>query len=75
MNMKTMKEIAADVGAWYPTTTKLATKLFGCQNRQTTEFLAAQNVPYFLRGKTRIYFLPDVIEAIEAQRWKTKDMK
>jgi hypothetical protein len=70
MNMTQMGVIAKDKDkTWYLNLTGAA-KFLGCGRHLAAQFLAEKNVPYYRVGKSKKYFLPHVIEAVEKTKWR-----
>jgi hypothetical protein len=67
MNMTMMKELAGIYG-WYVTVSQAA-KLLGRADWRVGEFLRDANVPFYTIGRSKSFFLPDVIAAIEKTKW------
>ena len=85
MNWKTIEQIAKSLATgpdekpptqkqFYLNQTEVST-LLGCGRQCATAFLSTHSVPYYCIGKAKIYFLPELLEAVEKTRWKqhTKD--
>lgn len=54
---------------WYHNLTGVA-RMIGYDRKQTAAFLRENSVPFYKVGKAKIYFLPEVLEAIDNTRWK-----
>ena len=70
ISLKTMEMIAENSNKkWYLLQSEVAVVL-GMTRQSTAEFLIKNSVTYYGIGKSKKYFLPDIIEAIEKKRWK-----
>lgn len=70
MNLKTMDTIAKNPNKqWYLNLNEVAVVL-GRTRQYTAAFLIEHSVPFYRIGKAKSYFLPEVTEAIERNRWK-----
>ena len=70
VNMKAMQEIVkSNGGKWYCNITETA-RIIGCNRMMAAAFLAEKGVAHHRIGKSKSYFLPDVIEAAEKTKWR-----
>lgn len=70
MNMATVEQIAKNPNTqWYLNLNQTAA-LLGCSVRIATIFLHEHSIPYYRIGKSKSYFLGDIIAEIEKTRWK-----
>ena len=70
MNMTMIERIAKNPDKqWYVNQKEVAC-ILGCHRTYAAAFLVEQSVPYYRLGKTKKYFLPEVLEAAEKRRWK-----
>ena len=49
--------------------------LLGVGNDIVRAFLCDASVPHYTLSKTKLYFLPEVLEAVERTRWKDKETR
>ena len=80
MKWKTIEQIAKSLATgpdekpptqkqFYLNLTEAATML-GCQPKLARAFFTERSVPYYKLNKSKSYFLPEVLEAVERTRWK-----
>ena len=69
--MKSIEQVAKNSEIkWYYNQKDIAI-LLGCTRQKAAEFLIMNSVPYYsVTGKSKSYFLPDILEAIEKTKWK-----
>ena len=79
MNWKTIENVAKSMASGATTATKQfyyntseIAALLGSNPKYVTAFLIEKSVPYYCVGKSKIYFLPEVLEAVEGTRWTDK---
>lgn len=72
MDMKTINQIIKNYDGQLYLNQKETAILIGCTRQKAAEFLIMNAVPYYcLTGKSKVYFLPELLEAID--RTKHKD--
>jgi len=49
------------------------TQMLGANRNKVAAFLRDAGVPHYAIGRGKTYFLPEVIEAVEATRWAKVD--
>ena len=70
MNWKTIEQIAQNTDKkWYLNQKEVAIFL-GCTRQMAAQFLTERSVPPHYPTKRAVYFLPEIIEALERSRWK-----
>ena len=71
MNAKTIAQIAQNPETKWYYNQKEAAALLGCSRQTAAVFLSEAAVPYHrIDGKSKTYFLGDILEAVERVRWK-----
>ena len=58
---------------WHYNITVLAKSFGGYRPEIMSAFLNERSVPHYCIGKNKMFFLPEVLEAIEGTRWAEKD--
>ena len=71
VNLKSLESIARNTNkTWYLLQSEVAVVL-GITRQSAAIFLNEQSVPFYTIGKSKKYLLPDVIDAVERNRWKS----
>lgn len=65
------KSLAGDQKKQFYLNQAEVSRLLGRDPRITGEFLLDAGVPYYLIGRAKMYFLPEILEAVEKTRWRT----
>jgi len=69
MNIKSVQEIAQDIG-WWPNQKKVA-EFLGVSRQNAAKFLSDNGIPHHrITEKTKSYFLDDIIKAVEETKHK-----
>lgn len=70
MNQKALEQIAKNPGKqWYYKLSEIA-NILGLNRDLVANFLSENSVQYYCCSKAKMYFLPDVLEAVEKTRWQ-----
>ena len=70
INLKTMEMVAENTKKqWYLLQSEIAVVL-GITRQSAGKFLRKHSVPYYGIGKSKKFFLPDVLTIVEKTRWK-----
>ena len=71
MNFKTIERVAQNSNKkWYLSQMDVAV-LIGRSRQYTAVFLEECAIPFYRIGRAKLYFLPEILEAIEKTRWDT----
>jgi hypothetical protein len=70
MNLKTAEMVAKDVSKrWYLSITAAAA-VMGVSRQRAARFLTEHAVPYRVIGKAKVYFLPEILDAVDSTKWE-----
>ena len=70
MNMKNLELVAKGAGEQWYFNQKQTAILLGCSRQRAALFLEENAVtPHGITGKSKSYFLPDIIAAVEKRRY------
>jgi len=70
MNWKSIDQIAKSPDKQWYFNQKEVSVILGCCRQRAAAFLVENSVPFYMLGKEKKYFLAEVLEATERQRWK-----
>lgn len=70
MNWATIEHVAKNADKQWYLNQKEVAQLLGRSRWLASEFLQVNSVPYYRIGKEKKYFLPEVLEAADKQKWK-----
>lgn len=69
MNWMTIEKIAENPDKQMYYNQSEVTKIQGFDRHQAAYFLAEQSVPFYRLRRAKVYFLPEVLEAVEGTKW------
>ena len=69
MNWKAIEHVVQNKEQQWYVNQKQVAALMGCGRQRTAGFLMEQSVPFYRIGRDKVYFLPEVLEAVEKTRW------